>query len=140
MQIAESIKRILTNRRVKIDVNREFSEQELLMLYEKVIVFVDRKLTQATSTINSVEVPCDENLQEVKEVVMFQIQNSLPSQLTAIYDIEYFKTHHVKVNELVVTLLGNNSEEYHYTMSQLWRDVLANCGTLPNVYYEDNAI
>jgi len=135
MFISDSVKKILIANKINLNTEKDYSGNDLLAIYEKVISFLDRKLTQAKIP-DVVDTPCEENIEEQRSLILKDIETLSPSQISDAYSVRFFKSKHIDINYLAATLLCENADKFDYKIEQLWKDVMANGGNVPKNYEE----
>lgn len=130
MQISDTVREILTKNSVKIP-DEEYSGNDLLIIYEKVIVFLNKKLSQALIESNvDDDDSTEEDLNESFENVMADIETMIPAQISSVYSAAYFKKHSPSINYQTATLLCEHAKERGYAIQQLWTDIHINSGRI----------
>lgn len=127
MQLSDSVKRVLIENKVQIDLSKDYQPNDLIQLQDKIITFLNRKLKQAKLQ----DVPddvCPVNIIERKLAVMDDIKTLTPIQLSETYGEQYFIDNHRDVNYATAILLCESAQQKNTNILQLWKDIIANNG------------
>ena len=130
MTIPANIKSILQRNRVNIDSSKEYSDADLTKLYEKVIVFLNKKLIDS-STPDIKEPTQNPDIDTLFAQVEKEFDSLGVDGIVAKYSIKNMLQYDADSCYTIALAVNKKYIELKFPLSQMWIDILANYGNLP---------
>ena len=129
MIMPDRIKNVLVVQGIKIDTAKDYSLEELNVLYEKIIYFLDRKILKI-SVQETTEVSCTTNLEKLSALIPREFEVLGFEGLTAKYDKEYLLSLHCDERYTIAEAVSLICKENGIALPHMWANLVANYGVL----------
>ena len=133
MKLPQSTKSILIKHNVNVDLEKDYSNADIVVLMDKIVVFLDRKLKRMTQ-LDIEEEENTDNLEQLKDnvrqdFILLGVDGALEK-----YTVPYLLTLHKDSCYTIVSTIITELKNQNIPIGQLWSDIVANYGSIPNKY------
>lgn len=127
------LKQILKTQGISLDTNKDYSSADLLVIYERVIQFMDRKIKRLNlPTVK--EEKCTTNLSALTEQVKTEFETLGYESLAAKYNMRYLSELCSDERYTIAEAIVYNCRTLGIPVAILWTDLVANYGIIPKIY------
>ncbi len=136
MQISDQIKHIIVNNGIKVDTSIEYSQDQLLSLYASLIQYLNDKLVASSNLVDEGDAEVELDLEEIvqfKQQLSKVLTDQDFSDIVGYYNHDYLSTLDSQSARIICETLIRTFHIRKLTPVQLWKDVLANNGIVPEI-------
>lgn len=134
MKIPKKIKTIIQSYALEIDIEKEYDIEYLNTLYPKIILFLDKKINKASLVDEPIK-ECTTDLNNLKSFVENEYESLGFLGQLAKYNTDYLETLHPQEVYTIADTLVALSKTNKLSIPQLFNDIVANYGSIPNYTY-----
>ena len=129
MKMPSRIQNVLLIQGIKLDTAKDYSVEELNALYEKVIYFLNRRISKVTMQESKFE-PCTANLEKLSQLIPREFDVLGYDGLLSKYTKEYLTTLHRDERYTIAEAISLLCRENGIKLDALWSNLIANYGVL----------